>query len=279
MPALAARRCLTETWRPRVAIPAGDWRIGSDRHYPEERPARQVTLPAFRIAASPVTRAAFAGFVAATGRVTVAEQVGGSSVFVPSDGPIALADPGQWWRLVEGASWRDGPPEHPVTHVARADAEAFAAWAGARLPSEAEWEVAARGGLVDADFAWGDDLLPGGQLMANFWTGSFPWWFARDGRPGTSAVGGYPANRYGLYDMIGNVWEWTSSAADGAPERGCCAPAPDADDLVVLKGGSFLCAAEYCQRYRPAARIAVAAAMTSAHIGFRLASDGPLLDC
>lgn len=262
---------LAEHWRPTIAIAPGTWRIGSDRHYPEERPARRVTLPGFRIAADPVSVADFAAFVAATGHVTVAEAAGGSSVFAMADGPVDLHDPGQWWRFAAGVSWRDGAPDHPVTHIALADARAFADWAGARLPSEAEWEVAARGGLIDADYAWGDTMMPGGTLMANFWEGSFPWWHAR-GTPGTSTIGTYPANGYGLSDMIGNVWEWTTTAAT-LPPGGCCAPAHADERLLILKGGSFLCAAEYCQRYRPAARIAVAPAMTSAHIGFRLAAD------
>ncbi|MBX9858262.1 MAG: formylglycine-generating enzyme family protein [Sphingomonas sp.] len=266
-----ARRCLPEAWRPNVAIPAGSWLVGSDRHYPEERPARPVTLPAFKVASSPVTVGAFAAFVAATGHVTAAERAGGSSVFAMSDGPVDLSDPREWWRFAEAARWRDGAADHPVTHIAQADAQAFADWARARLPSEAEWEVAARGGLVDTDYAWGDALMPDGTLMANVWEGSFPWWHARDAA-GTSAVGSYPANGYGLYDMIGNVWEWTTTGA-ALPPGGCCAPAAPADDLIIVKGGSFLCAAEYCQRYRPAARIAVAPDFTSAHIGFRLAAD------
>ncbi|WP_231731408.1 MULTISPECIES: formylglycine-generating enzyme family protein [Sphingomonas] len=262
---------MAEPWRPTVAIAAGVWRIGSDRHYPEERPGRTIALPAFRIAASPVTVEAFAAFVTATGHVTAAERAGGSSVFAMTEGPVDLSDPGQWWHFAAGASWRDGAPDHPVTHIAQTDAQAFADWAGARLPREAEWEVAARGGLVDADYAWGDEMMPGGQLMANFWEGSFPWWHAR-GAAGTSAIGSYPANGYGLHDMTGNVWEWTTTAA-ALPPGGCCAPAASADALVVLKGGSFLCAAEYCQRYRPAARIAVAPDFSAAHIGFRLAAD------
>ena len=262
---------MPEAWRPSVTIPAGIWQVGSDRHYPEERPARQITLPTFRIAASPVTVEAFTTFVAATGHITTAEHAGGSSAFAMSDGPVDLSDPSQWWRFAVGTTWRDGAPDHPVTHIAQPDAQAFADWAGARLPSEAEWEVAARGGLPGADYAWGDELMPDGQLMANFWDGSFPWWHARDAA-GTSAVGAYPANGYGLYDMIGNVWEWTTTAA-ALPPGGCCAPAASSDDLLILKGGSFLCAAEYCQRYRPAARIAVAPDFTAAHIGFRLAAD------
>lgn len=262
---------MPDAWRPNVTIPSGIWRVGSDRHYPEERPAREIALPAFQIAPSPVTVAAFAAFVAATGHISAAERAGGSSAFAMTAGPVELNDPGQWWHFAEGANWRDGAPDHPVAHIAQSDAQAFADWAGARLPSEAEWEVAARGGLVDADYAWGDDLMPDDRLIANVWEGSFPWWHAR-GAPGTSAVGSYPANGYGLYDMIGNVWDWTTTAA-ALPPGGCCAPAASADALVILKGGSFLCAAEYCQRYRPAARIAVAPGFTSAHIGFRLAAD------
>lgn len=235
------------------------------------------------MAVAPVTNADFARFVAATGHVTQAERAGASAVFVATSGPVDLNDPSVWWHAVAGASWRapEGPgstiddrPDHPVVHVAQADAAAFAAWAGACLPSEAEWEAAARGGLIDADYSWGDDLLPDGQMMANFWTGSFPWFHGRMPRPGTTPVGSYPPNGHGLIDMIGNVWEWTTSpaiVADAAPR--CCAPGDKADHLVILKGGSFLCAAEYCQRYRPAARIAVSAIMTSAHIGFRLARD------
>lgn len=262
---------MPEPWSPDVFIPAGMWRLGSDRHYPEERPARDVALAGFRIAARPVSGADFAAFVTATGYVTHAERAGGSSVFKLCDGPVDLHDPSHWWRAAEGASWRDGAPDHPVVHAAQADAQAFADWAGARLPSEAEWEVAARAGLTDADYAWGDMLMPERVLMANIWEGSFPWWHAR-GAPGTSPIGCFPANGYGLVDMIGNVWEWTSSAAV-LPPGGCCAPVAHADPQIILKGGSFLCAAEYCQRYRPAARIAVAPDFTSAHIGFRLAAD------
>ncbi|OQW80582.1 MAG: hypothetical protein BVN32_00535 [Proteobacteria bacterium ST_bin14] len=275
-----------------VAIAGGDYRVGSDRHYPEERPARIISLAGFEIATAPVTNAEFARFVTATGHVTVAEQAGLSAVFVATRGPVALHDPAAWWHTTKGAWWREpeGPgstintrQDHPVVHVAQADAAAYAAWAGARLPGEAEWEAAARAGLIDADYAWGDDLLPGGLMMANFWTGSFPWYHDRLPQPGTTPVGHYPADARGLIDMIGNVWEWTSTAAAPAlspaspapasPAPRCCALDASTSELVILKGGSFLCAAEYCQRYRPAARIAVDALMTSAHIGFRLARD------
>jgi len=272
-----------------VAIPGGDYWLGSDRHYPEERPRRIASVAPFAIAATPVTNEDFARFVVATNHVTQAEKhrADGSAVFIATSGPVDLADPAAWWYVVKGACWHcpegpgstiDGRPYHPVVHVDRADAAAYAAWAGARLPSEAEWEAAARGGLIDTDYGWGDDLMSGGQMMANFWTGSFPWFHDRTDRPRTTPVGHYPANGHGLFDMIGNVWEWTTTAATDlgstADRRQCCAPDPAAHDLAILKGGSFLCAAEYCQRYRPAARIAVSAAMTSAHIGFRLARDG-----
>ena len=275
-----------------VAIAGGDYRVGSDRHYPEERPARTISLAGFEIATAPVTNAEFARFVTATGHVTVAEQAGLSAVFVATRGPVALHDPAAWWHTTKGAWWREpeGPgstintrQDHPVVHVAQADAAAYAAWAGARLPGEAEWEAAARARLIDADYAWGDDLLPGGLMMANFWTGSFPWFHDRLPQPGTTPVGHYPADARGLIDMIGNVWEWTTTAAalaplpaspaPASPAPRCCALDASTSELVILKGGSFLCAAEYCQRYRPAARIAVSDAMTSAHIGFRLARD------
>ncbi len=279
---------MTET----IAIPAGRYRVGSDDHYPEERPAREIDVAAFAIDASPVTNAAFADFVAATGYVTVAERADppGSAVFVMTGGPVDLRDPSQWWRFVGGASWRapEGPGsameargDHPVVHVAFEDAAAFARWCGKRLPTEAEWEVAARGGRDDTEYAWGRELMPEGRLLANVWTGSFPWYFARDGKPGTTRVASFPANRYGLVDMIGNVWEWTATAWHA---RGACACAPPvAGDVVgraptatnaarVLKGGSFLCAAEYCARYRPAARIGLTADSTTSHVGFRCAA-------
>jgi sulfatase modifying factor 1 len=267
-----------------IAVPAGRYRVGSDAHYPEERPARTVDVPAFHLDATPVTNRAFAAFVAATRYVTVAERAdpAGSGVFAMTAGPVDLHDPSQWWRFVPGASWRapagtgsnlDGRDEHPVVHVALADAEAFAAWRGARLPTEAEWEAAARGRLPDAAYAWGDELMPEGELRANVWTGAFPWYFAR-GTPGTTAVGAFPANGYGLADMIGNVWEWTTSpfATEGEAACACATRAtPAAAALVTLKGGSFLCAAEYCARYRPAARLGLTPDSTAAHVGFRCA--------
>ena len=272
-----------------VPVAAGAYRVGSDAHYPEERPAREVAVAAFLIDRTPVTNAAFAEFVAATGWITAAERCApaGSAVFAMSAGPVDLRDPSNWWRFVAGASWRAplgegsslaGREDHPVTHVALADAVAFARWRVARLPTETEWEVAARGGRDRAAYAWGDEFAPGGALMANVWTGSFPWYYARDGAPGTTPVGSYPPNGYGLVDMIGNTWEWTTSpfhAGTGpAGERACsCSPVAKPAPLQALKGGSFLCAGEYCARYRPAARIGVTPDTSTLHIGFRCARD------
>jgi sulfatase modifying factor 1 len=265
-----------------IAIPGGRYRLGSDEHYAEEKPIRDVDVAGFRIDRTPVTNGAFAEFVAATGYVTVAErtQPPGSALFTMSAGPIDLHDPSRWWRFGERASWRAphgsessiaGRDDHPVVHVALADAEAYAAWRGKRLPTEREWEAAARGGLVGAPFAWGDEFACAGGLMANVWTGAFPWYFARAGEPGTTEVGSFPPNGYGLHDMIGNVWEWTVSPFTG--EAQChCSPVRDGD-LIALKGGSFLCAAEYCARYRPAARIGLTRDSTTAHVGFRCVRD------
>ncbi|MBU6406043.1 MAG: formylglycine-generating enzyme family protein [Alphaproteobacteria bacterium] len=269
-----------------VAIEASVARIGSDRHYPEERPARLVETPGFRIARRPVSNADFADFAAATGYVTAAEALvtGGSICFTQPLGPVALNDPRGWWRHDREACWRapegagstiEGRMSHPVVHVSLRDAEAYAAWAGLRLPTEIEWEVAARGGLADAEFAWGEELLPQGRPPANFWTGSFPWHYSRGGRPGPSAPGQYPPNLFGLFDMIGNVWEWTSSPFDRRSTRCCSGTATENEArLWTLKGGSYLCAAEYCARYRPAARMGLAALSAAGHIGFRCAADG-----
>ncbi|PWR20785.1 SUMF1/EgtB/PvdO family nonheme iron enzyme [Zavarzinia compransoris] len=261
-----------------VTIPAGTYDVGSDEHYPEERPARRVPLAAFEIAARPVSNRDFARFAAATGYVTSAErgERPGSAVFRMTPGPVDLRDPGQWWHFVEGACWHAplGPgsaaaaDDLPVVHVARDDALAFCAWAGARLPREEEWEAAARGGLAGAPYAWGDSFMPDGRLMAHVWTGAFPWYFAR-GTPGPAAIGRYPANGYGLFDMIGNVWELTGSRFASAGDCGCTGGGGETP--YVAKGGSFLCAGEYCRRYRPAARIGVAADAGSANVGFRCA--------
>ena len=300
-----------------VEIPAGRFRMGSPDFYPEERPVRAVDVDAFAIQRGPVTVAQFTRFIEETGYVTLAERqpdaadypdadpsllLPGSVVFHPTPGPVPLDDPARWWAYVPGADWRhpwgpesdnSGREDHPVTHVAYEDAEAYAQWAGQTLPSEAEWEYAARGGLDGAVFAWGDEHHPGDELMANFWQGEFPWrnTGARQWR-GTSPVGLFPSNGYGLYDVTGNVWEWTTDyysprgAGSEPPGSPCCQPlpnprvaTPDASYDVgrpgaqiprrVIKGGSHLCAPSYCLRYRPAARQPEAIDTSTSHIGFR----------
>jgi formylglycine-generating enzyme required for sulfatase activity len=296
-----------------VWIGGASFRMGSNHHYPEERPERTVEVDGFWIDRSPVTNADFARFVDATGWVTVAETAPNaedypgalpemlepaSLVFTPSAGPVDLRYPMNWWRYVAGADWRHpaGPGsslaglyKHPVVHVALADVEAYAAWAGLALPTEAEWELAARGGLEGAEYAWGDELTPGGRHMANVWQGSFPWEnLALDGWARTSPVGAYQPNGFGLYDMIGNVWEWTQdwwSAAPLTASHACCIPRnprggardlsfdPRQPELPiprkVLKGGSHLCAPSYCRRYRPAARHPHPLDTSTSHVGFR----------
>lgn len=286
------------TPRDMVWIPTGTFRMGSDRHYPEEAPARRVTVEGFWIDRTPVTNAEFERFAAATGYLTVAERPldvpgvpgdPGSAVFCPPTRPVPVHAPDAWrawWSWVPGASWRhpEGPGtaiddrgDHPVVHVAWEDAAAFAAWAGATLPTEADWEYAARGGLDDAEYAWGDAFTPGGQRMAKTWEGAFPHQnLAPPGQERTAPVGTFPANGYGLLDMIGNVWEWTS-CPPGRPQATasspCCGPAttPDAAPERVVKGGSFLCAPSYCRRYRPAARLLQPIDSPTCHIGFRCA--------
>ncbi len=293
-------------------IPDGVFRMGSDDHYPEEAPARRVQVDGFWMDDGPVTNRQFAAFVAATGHVTLAEEAPdprdypgarpemlkpASLVFIKPPGPVDLRDIHNWWHYVFGADWRhplgpdsdlDGLDDHPVVHVAWRDAEAYAGWAGKSLPTEAEWEFAARAGLEGAAFAWGETFLSEGRFMANTWQGRFPYEnLAEDGYERTSPVGAFPANRYGLRDMIGNVWEWTNDwyAAAPDPARSCCTPrnprggARDASfdpaDPVsriprkVVKGGSHLCAPNYCRRYRPAARHPHAIDSPTSHIGFR----------
>ena len=297
-----------------IPVPGGTFRMGSDRHYPEEAPVHSVSVDAFLMDRHPVTNAQFARFVAQTGHVTLAETAPdprdypgalpemlrpGSLVFVPPRRRVNLDDWSVWWTFVFGATWRTplGPGSsvtgidgHPVVHVAYSDALAFAIWAGKDLPTEAEWEFAARGGLDNADYAWGDELAPGGQQMANTWQGDFPVHNTKaDGWLRTSPVGSFPANGYGLWDMIGNVWEWTSDFwTDRHPTeaaKACCIPRnprieiaegshdPCQPDITiprkVLKGGSHLCAPNYCQRYRPAARHAEPIDTSTSHVGFR----------
>jgi sulfatase modifying factor 1 len=280
-----------------VELSSGRFRMGSDRFYPEERPVREVTVGGFWVDRHPVTVAEFRRFVNDTGHVTWAERaprgedypdaepedlVPGSLVFQKSQGPVDLRDFRNWWRWTHGADWRHpegaesnvgGLERHPVTHVAFADAEAYAAWAGKSLPTEAEWEYAARGGLDGATFAWGDEFAPRGRQMANTWQGEFPWQnLLLDRYEGTSPVETYPPNGYGLYDVTGNVWEWTvDDFTQQQAVHMCCAPGANGDRFQrkVIKGGSHLCAPNYCLRYRPAARQAEAVDSTTCHIGFR----------
>lgn len=283
-----------------IWVPGGNFVMGSNKFYREERPARRETVDGFWIDPRPVTNAEFRGFVRATGYLTTSERapdpavypdadpsllVPGSLVFTKPRGPVGLSDYRAWWAYIPGANWQhpEGPEctiddreNHPVVHVTFEDAAAYAAWAGKELPTETEWEFAARGGLEGATYAWGEEFAPGGQAMANIWQGRFPWEnLAEDGYEGTSPVGVFPANGYGLYDMIGNVWEWTASAyslprADAA-KQSCCQPKESADHAAnkVVKGGSHLCAPNYCLRYRPAARQSQPLDTSTTHIGFR----------
>jgi formylglycine-generating enzyme len=280
-------------------IAGGTFRMGSDAHYPDEGPSRDVTVGEFWIDPLAVSNREFAAFAAGTGYVTVAERPldpddfpgapaenlqPGSLVFTPPPGPVDLRHLNQWWTWTPGASWRhpEGPgssladrAEHPVVHVAYEDASAFAAWAGARLPTEAEWERAARGGLDGAAYTWGDDPEPPGERLANYWHGDFPW-RAEPGYGATARVGSFPPNGFGLFDMAGNVWEWTTDWYGGS-ERASLDPSQPqfAIPRKVVKGGSFLCADSYCLRYRPSARRPQMIDTGMSHIGFRCASDTP----
>lgn len=276
-----------------VQLPGGTFAMGSVSFYPDEAPVRTVEVAAFAIERHPVTNAHYAAFTADTGYLTVAERPldpqlypgvaeadlqPGAMVFRPTAGPVDLRDWRQWWDWAPGASWRhpfgpdsECPPDHPVVQVAYADALAYAQWAGRRLPTEAEWEYAARAG-AESTYPWGEDVAPAGELMANTWQGHFP--YRNDGArgwAGTSPVGTFPANGYGLVDMIGNVWEWTATEFSGRIENPCCLPADDPGVSQALKGGSHLCAPEYCHRYRPAARSPQSRDTATTHIGFRCA--------
>ena len=297
-----------------VSIPGGTFRMGSDRHYPEEAPSHKVKVGAFWMDAHTVTNREFERFVAATGHVTLAEKpanaedypganpemlVPSSVMFKRTAGPVDLRNPYNWWTYVAGADWRhprgpdsslEGLEDHPVVHVAFEDAEAYAHWVGKDLPTEAEWEFAARGGLDSAAYVWGDAFMPDGKPLANTWQGRFPWEnLLEDGYEWTAPVGSFAPNDYGLYEMAGNVWEWTTDWYQQHSEleikSPCCTLDNPRGGLLeqsydprtpnvriprrVMKGGSYLCAPNYCRRYRPAARMAQAEDTSTCHLGFR----------
>ncbi len=320
-----------------VLIPAGEFTMGSEAAYAQtnERPAHRVKVSAFLIDKYAVTNADFEKFVAATGYKTVAERPvdweelkkqappgtpkppeealqPGSLVFHPTAGPVPLNDMSGWWAWTTGADWRhpEGPrsnikgrENHPVVQIAWEDAVAYATWAGKRLPTEAEWEYAARGGLEGKRYAWGDEEIVDGKYHANRWTGDFPYRNTKeDGFAGTAPVGSFPANAYGLFDMGGNVWNWCADIYHGAAHAEnaaaggvCCDPKgpaaaaetrplpgdPSPPDMPgtlrrVIKGGSFLCAPSYCESYRPAARRGTPPDTGSSHVGFRCAKSLPV---
>jgi formylglycine-generating enzyme len=297
-----------------VWIEGGKFRMGSNDHYPEEAPVHRVSVDGFWIDRTPVTNRQFKEFIKATGHVTTAQIVpdpkdypgalqhmlyAGSLVFTPPREVNGLRNWSQWWSFMKGADWRHpyGPKsninvldDHPVVHVSFADAIAYATWAGKDLPTEAEWEFAARGGLDGEEFAWGNALMPEGRHMANTWQGNFPIEnLSTDGYERTSPVTAFPPNGYGVHDMIGNVWEWTSdfwsTRHQAESPKACCVPhnprgGPAESSLdprlpsiriarKVLKGGSHLCAPSYCRRYRPAARHAEPVDTSTSHVGFR----------
>jgi formylglycine-generating enzyme required for sulfatase activity len=303
-----------ETSDNMMLIAGGTFLMGSDQHYSEERPAHRVTVDSFWIDQDVVTNADFAAFIAATGYVTFAERPldatlypgaqpellrPGSAVFCMPPHPVRSRNILDWWQYIPGADWRhpEGPASsivgrerEPVVHVALADAVAYATWVGKDLPTEAEWEFAARGGLDGAEYCWGNEFNPNGRWMANTWQGEFPWQnHASDDFVGRSPVGSFPANGYGLFDMAGNVWQWTkdwyAAGHTHDPGKSCCVPrnprgvsealsydpAQQGSRVArkVIKGGSYLCAPNYCRRYRPAARYPQTIDTTTSHIGFR----------
>jgi formylglycine-generating enzyme len=291
-----------------VRIPGGTFLMGSDRHYPEEAPAHKVSVGAFWMDSHAVTNAEFKRFVETTGHVTLAERPAraedypgapaeklepSSVVFRKAPGPVDMRNPYNWWTYVKGADWRhpqgpgstlQGKWRHPVVHVGFEDAEAYAKWAGKALPTEAEWEFAARGGLDGAGYTWGDEYVP---QSCNHWQGEFPWQnLLEDKFEWTAPVGSFPPNGYGLYDMAGNVWQWTTDWFQDHDriQKACCTldnprggtreESHNPRDTLriprrVMKGGSYLCAPNYCHRYRPAARMAQPVDTATCHLGFR----------
>ncbi len=302
-----------------VWVPGGDFLMGSDdpEAPPAEHPAHLVRVGGFWMDTTEVTNAQFRKFAEATGYATTAERpvdweqlrkelppgtskppddrlAPGSLVFSPPDHPVSLGDQTAWWRWVAGASWRhpegpgssiEGRDDHPVVHVSWDDAHAYAGWAGKRLPTEAEWECAARGGLESRTYAWGGDFQPGGKTLANTWQGHFPETNTRDdGFARTAPVKSFPPNGYALYDMIGNVWEWCAdwyrpdAYRSGAPREVATNPIGPAASFDpsepyqpkrVSRGGSFLCSPNYCSNYRPGARRGTASDSGMSHLGFR----------
>lgn len=277
-----------------VLLEGGTFRMGGDDPdaFPEdgEGPVRTVTVRPFRISATAVTNAQFAAFVKATGYVTDAERFGWSYVFhlfAPTTVRLTAPSPAEtpWWLGVEGAAWHspegpgstiEGRQNHPVVHVSWYDAQAYCEWAGGRLPTEAEWEFAARGGLDQARYPWGDELTPRGQHRCNIWQGHFPTHnTAEDGYMGTAPVKSYRPNGYGLYNMVGNVWEWCADwfGVDHLSRPLEDPRGPETGESRVIRGGSYLCHDSYCNRYRCSARTANTPDSTTGHTGFRLASD------
>ncbi len=307
-----------------VLISAGDFVMGTDdpNSIPNERPSHRVQVGAFWMDEHDVTNAEFRAFINATGYVTTAERPidweqmktqvpagtpkppdemlkPGSLVFTPPDHPVDLRDMNNWWTWTSGASWKhpqgpsstiDGKDDYPVVQVCWDDATAYAKWAGKRLPTEAQWEYAARGGAkTNTRYWWGDEFRPGGKFMCNTFTGEFPYHnTAEDGYVGTSPVHAFPPNGYGLYDMAGNVWQWTADLyradmhAQAAKLQSCCPVVTECFDPTnalpsaaerVTKGGSFLCNPNYCESYRPTARRGTPPDTGTEHIGFRCAMD------
>jgi formylglycine-generating enzyme required for sulfatase activity len=296
-----------------VWIEGGEFTMGSDDFYPDEAPARRVRVDGFWVDRNPVTNARFAEFVEATGFITEAEKapdpaaypgappenlVPGALVFNMTAGPVDLRNLTGWWTWTPGTDWRhpsgpgsslEGLADHPVVQVCYGDAIAFCTWSGTRLPTEAEWEFAARGGIDGARFAWGDHDPQETEPLANTWQGGFPYENTEvDGWTRTSPVGSYPPNGFGLNDVTGNVWEWTDdwhSRTRAADQASCCAPhnprgGAEAESFdpsqpairiprKVVKGGSHLCTPQYCYRYRPAARQPQMIDTAMSHLGFR----------